>query len=206
MARERGIDAGLHLNFTTPFFAANCPARLVECQHEVAAYLRRHRLAQAVYHPGLVRSFEYVAAAQYEEFCRLYGAGPERIDGHHHMHLCSNVLLARLLPSGTIVRRNFSFQPGEKGLVNRLYRRMVDRMLARRHRLTDFFFSLPPFEPSGRLRRIFSLANQFVVEVETHPVKPEEHRFLSGGEIFRWAGDCPIATRFAVRLNGTAQH
>src|SRR6266436_2569517 len=29
LAREHGIDAGLHLNFTTPFSAANCPARLV---------------------------------------------------------------------------------------------------------------------------------------------------------------------------------
>jgi hypothetical protein len=204
MARGRGIDAGLHLNFTTPFSAPSSPARLAQRQGELAAYLRRHRFATVVYHPGLSRCFEYVMAAQLEEFGRLYGAAPGRLDGHHHMHLCANVLLGRLLPPGTIVRRNFSFQRGEKSFGNRLYRKVVDHLLARRHHLADFFFSLPPFEPPSRLRRIFSLARDFVVEVETHPPRPEEYRFLADGEIFQWAGDCPIAARYGVRLNGSA--
>jgi predicted glycoside hydrolase/deacetylase ChbG (UPF0249 family) len=144
MALGRGIDAGLHLNFTTPFSAPNCPARLVQRQRELAAYLRHHRFAMVVYHPGLSRSFQYVIAAQLEEFGRLYGGAPGRLDGHHHMHLCANVLLGRLLPPGTIVRRNFSFQPGEKSFGNRLYRKVVDHMLARRHRLADFFFRCRP--------------------------------------------------------------
>jgi predicted glycoside hydrolase/deacetylase ChbG (UPF0249 family) len=198
IARERGIDAGLHLNLTTSFSVAGCSSRLIEHQERLAKYLRGQRLAQAVFHPGLVNSFEYVVAAQLEEFGRLYGATPERIDGHHHMHLCANVLLAKLLPAGTMIRRNFSFQPGEKSFGNRFYRKVVDRMLSRRHRLTDFFFSLPPLEPRDRLQRIFSLARQFVVEVETHPVKPEEYRFLAAGEIFRWTGDIPIVPRAAV--------
>jgi hypothetical protein len=204
MALGRGIDTGLHLNFTTPFSAPNCPARLVQRQRELAAYLRRHRFAMVVFHPGLIRSFEYVMAAQLEEFARLYGAAPGRLDGHHHMHLCANVLLGRLLPPGTIVRRNFSFQPGEKSFGNRLYRKVVDSLLGRRHHLADFFFSLPPLEPPDRLQKIFSLARKFVVEVETHPLKPEEYRFLAEGEIFRWAGDCPIAPRYAVRSHGNA--
>jgi len=198
MARERGIEAGLHLNLTTSFSAPGCPARLVERQQELARYLLRHRLAQVVFHPGLVRSFEYVVAAQLDEFRRLYGADPDRLDGHHHMHLCANMLLGGLLPPGTLVRRNFSFQAGEKSLWNRLYRRFVDDMLARRHRLVDFFFSLAPLEPPGRLQRIFSLAREFVVEVETHPVQPEEYRLLTGGEIFRLAGDVRIAPPSAV--------
>src|SRR2546426_6533361 len=64
MARERGVDAGLHLNLTTLFSAPKCPERLLERQGELARYLLRHRLAQAVFHPGLVRCFEYVVAAQ----------------------------------------------------------------------------------------------------------------------------------------------
>ncbi len=198
LARERGIDAGLHLNFTTSFSASGCPAGLVERQQELRRYLRRHRLAQVVFHPGLIRSFEYVVAAQLDEFRRLYGVDPDRLDGHHHMHLCTNVLLGGLLPPGTLVRRNFSFQHGEKSLWNRLYRRLVDGMLARRHRMVDFFFSLAPLEPPGRLQRIFSLARQFVVEVETHPVNPEEYRFLVAGEIFRQIGDVRIAPSSAV--------
>ena len=204
MAQERVIDAGLHLNLLTAFSAARCPASLVQHQQELARYLQRHRFAQAMFHPALTRSFEYVVSAQLEEFSRLYGRLPGRIDGHHHFHLCANVLLAKLLPARTIVRRNLSFQPGEKSLYNRLYRKVVDRTLARRHRLTDFFLSLAPLEPPSRLQRIFSLARQSVVELMTHPVNSEEYRFLAGGEIFRWAGDCPIAPCFAVQPNGRA--
>lgn len=201
IARERGIDAGLHINFTTPFSALDCPTRVVEHQQRLARYLLRYRLAQVVFCPRLTRSFEYVVSAQLDEFCRLYGAPPARLDGHHHMHLCANVLLARLLPPGAVIRRNFSFQPGEKSFGNRFYRKVVDRMLARRHRLTDFFFSLPPLQPPGRLERIFSLARRFVVEVETHPLEAEEYQFLTEGEIFRWVGDVPIASRFPVMSN-----
>jgi predicted glycoside hydrolase/deacetylase ChbG (UPF0249 family) len=198
IARERGIDAGLHVNLTTPFSAPGIPARLMEHQQRISGYLRLSRLAQAVFHPGLVRSFEYVVAAQCDEFSQLYGAQPGRLDGHHHMHLCCNVLAGKLLPSGTIVRRNFSFQPGEKSWLNRLYRQVTDGMLARRHCLTDFFFSLPPLDPPSRLQKIFSLAKHYSVEVETHPFHPEEYRFLMGGEIFSWAGDVPIAPRYAM--------
>jgi len=204
IALERGVDAGLHLNLTTPFSAPGTPARLVDHQRKLSLYLRRHRLAHVVFHPGLVRCFENVVAAQCEEFQRLYGRQPDRIDGHHHMHLCSNVLLGRLLPPGTVARRNFSFQRREKGLLNRLYRRTTDRILARRHPLSDFFFSLSPLEPPARLQRIFSLAHHFVVEVETHPVSAEEFRFLAEGEIFRRAGDGLIAPCYAVRSTRNA--
>jgi len=196
LAREARIDEGLHLNFTMPFTWPKCPAPYLERQHELVVYLSRHSLAQVVFHPGLARSFDYLVKGQLDEYSRLYGAAPERIDGHHHMHLCANVVLGRLLPAGTLVRRNFSFQPGEKSLVNRLYRKAVDRRLAKRHRTVDFLFSLPPLEPRGRLERIRSLARQFVVEVETHPVNSEEYVFLTEGEAVRWAGDVPIAARF----------
>lgn len=196
-AQERGIDAGLHLNFTTPFSAPDCPPQLVERQRELASYLLRHAAARAIFNPWLARAFEYVVEAQVDEYRRLYQRDPERLDGHHHMHLCANVLLQGLLPAGRIVRRHFSFQPGEKALRNRLFRWFVDAVLARRYQIVDFFFSLPPLEPPSRLQRIFSLARRFVVEVETHPVNPEEYRFLAGGEIFRLTGDFPIAPHFA---------
>src|SRR5712692_604857 len=192
VARESGVDAGLHLNFTTPFSDPCCSSQLKERQRKVASYLRRHALSKVVFHPGLVRSFEYVFAAHLDEFRRLYGSSPDRIDGHHHMHLCANVVLGKLLPTGTITRRNFSFQPGEKSFANRFYRRALDRRLARRHRLTDFFFSLSPLKPASRLQRIFTLAYENVVEVETHPVHPEEYRFLTGDEISDQLGDLRI--------------
>jgi predicted glycoside hydrolase/deacetylase ChbG (UPF0249 family) len=198
IAQEQGIEAGLHLNFTTPFSSSNVPAKLAEYQERIARHLMRHRLAQTVFHPGLMGAFGYVAAAQFNEFRRLYGAPPSRIDGHHHMHLCANVLAQKLLPPGTMVRRNFSTDWGEKSLGNHLYRRGVDRLLARRHRLTDYFFSLPPLEPASRLSRIFALTRMFTVEVETHPVNPDEHRYLTGGQFFRDVGDLRVMPKSAI--------
>ena len=199
VARQDGIEVGLHVNFTTAFSDRAVPAPVAEHQRRVAGHLLRHRLAQVVFHPALTSSFEYVAKAQLEEFYRLYGAFPDKIDGHHHMHLCSNVLLQGLIPRGTIVRRSFSFEREEKNLANRMYRRLVDRSLARHHQLTDYFFSLPPLAPESRLRRIFSLARQLTVEVETHPANPEEHRYLVGGGLFQHIGDIRVARPSALR-------
>jgi len=113
------------------------------------------------------------------------------------MHLCANLLLGGLLPTGTIIRRNFTFLKTEKSWPNRVYRDVVDRALVRRHCTTDFFFSLTPLQPE-RIQRIASLAHQYVVEVETHPVNSDEYRLLAGGDIYRWTGSVPIAARFAL--------
>jgi chitin disaccharide deacetylase len=196
LGRESGIDAGLHLNFTLAFSSSACPAMLQERQRALSAYLSRHSFAQVVFHPGLARSFEYVVNAQLDEYTRLYGASPRRIDGHHHMHLCANVQFSRLLPTGTLVRRNFSFRRGEKSLINRLYRQALDHRLAKRHQIVDFLFPLAPLEPRTRLENIRRLAHDFVVEVETHPVNDDEYSFLTEGEANRWAGEVPIATQF----------
>jgi predicted glycoside hydrolase/deacetylase ChbG (UPF0249 family) len=206
LARLRGIEVGLHLNLTTPFTAKAVPPNLMTRQLALSRYLRRGRMATVAMHPGLAKSFEYVVTAQMDEFRRLYGSQPERIDGHHHSHLCANVLFQRLLPPGTLVRRNFSFQAGERNVMNLVYRHFVDRVLARRHQLADFFFSLAPLEPASRLKRIFSMASQFVVEVETHPAKQDEYRFLHSGEIFRWIGDAAIEppSIFIARRRGGA--
>src|SRR5580704_3558406 len=199
IAREKAIDAGLHLNLTTEFSALHTPARLNEHQQRIARHLKRHRFSPVLFHPGLVRSFEYVVETQRAEYWRLYGMDPKRLDWHHHMHLCANVVLQKLLPAGTVVRRNFSYQPGEKGFYDRTYRKTVDGILARHHRLTDLFFSLPPLSPTSRIERIFSLADRLAVEVETHPINPEEHRFLTDGAILRFTEGRPISRCYAVR-------
>jgi len=187
LARQHRVDCGLHLNFTTPFDGSACPRPLMEHQERLARHLLRHRLAPVIYHPGLSRSFEYVVNAQLDEYERLWGERPDRLDGHHHMHLCANVIVGGLLPAGTRVRRNFSFQAGEKSALNRMYRGVIDNRLMRRHRMGDLLFSLVPLEPPARLDRIFALARQFETEVETHPVNADEYRFLQG-DIFKRLG------------------
>jgi predicted glycoside hydrolase/deacetylase ChbG (UPF0249 family) len=203
LAREHGVDAGLHLNFTGRFSAANCSPKLLEHQDAVSAYLRRNPLSRGVYNPWLAASFGYLVQAQTAEFTRLYGSAPERVDGHHHMHLSANVLLGGLLPTGKIVRRHFSRESGEKFLRHGVFRWITDALLTRRYRLSDYFFSIIPLEPQPRLQRIFTLAKNSVVEMETHPVDPGEHRFLAGGEIFRWIGETSIANCYRIARGRT---
>ncbi len=202
---RHGVDAGLHLNFTTPFTMPGCSSKLIEHQERCARFLKSHRFAPIVYHPGLTASFRYVTEAQLDEFERLYGHRPERVDGHHHMHLCANVLLGGLLPQGIIVRRNFSFRRGEKGPFNRAYRHWQDRALARHNRAADFFFSLPPLNPRSRLEDICALADRYNVEVETHPSNPEEFRFLMSGELSRCAGEVKVAQGYRMCIGVEAR-
>jgi chitin disaccharide deacetylase len=199
-ARHQNVDAGLHLNLTSPFSDAKCPARLSQHQQRLCRYLRRYRFAQVVFHPTLRNSFKYVVSAQLEEFNRLYGTMPKRIDGHHHMHLCANVLLSSLLPPSTVVRRSFSFEKGEKSFANRMYRQAINGVLARKHRLTDYFYSLAPLDPPARLQGIFGLAEQFAVEVETHPANPDEYGFLTGCKIGALIGNVRIARGYHLPL------
>ncbi len=196
LARDHGVDTGLHLNFTTAFTGQQISSRLLEHQGRIARYLSRNRFARTLYHPGLVSSFKYLVAAQLEEYERVYGTRPDRIDGHHHMHLCANVLFGDLLPKGILVRRNFTFPPNEKGRLNRFYRAYIDRQVAKRNRVVDYLFQVVPIEPMERLRRIFTLANSAVVELETHPVLGDEYQFLSSGKFFSELNGVEIASGF----------
>ena len=198
LAREKKFDTGLHLNLTMAFNASNCPPNVLEQQRKISTHLLKHRYAKAIFHPGLMRSFEYVVAAQLEEYERLYGSAPQRLDGHHHMHLCANVLFGKLIPEGIIVRRNFSFLAGEKSFLNRHYRHVEDQIIAKRHRTVDFFFSITPLTPKERLDRIFSMSHDYAVEVETHPVNVDEYNFLTSEEIHRWIGDQVVSPGFLL--------
>jgi predicted glycoside hydrolase/deacetylase ChbG (UPF0249 family) len=198
MARDRSIDTGLHLNFTAPFTGSGIPSKLLSQQARIASYLLASRFAPVIFNPALVKAFNYVASAQYDEYTRLYGAAPRRVDGHHHMHLCANVLLQRLLPISTVVRRNFSFERGEKNLANRTYRCLVDQQLERRHKLTDYFYSLPPLE-SSRLDKIFASCTGSTIEMETHPIQEAEYCFLTEGALSdRLADHVVLATNYLI--------
>lgn len=196
LAGEHGVDVGLHLNFTTPFSNSCCSDVLRECHNSVRSYLLKSPLSRGMFHPRLARSFQYLVAAQREEFCRLYGKEPRRYDGHHHMHLSANVLLPHLLPTGAIVRRHFSYEPGEKIIRNGIFRSATSIALALRYRTADYFYSLPPLRSRRRLQRIFALGDKHIVEVETHAANPEEYAFLAEGDIFRYISAQSIASSF----------
>ena len=181
LARGAGLDVGLHLNLTEEFSVPNAGRQLQSHLQGVSSVLKGRKLNQALYNPRLRSSVEYLFKAQWEEFCRLYDRPPTRLDGHHHMHLCMNVLLSDPIPRGIKVRRSFTFARGEKGLLNRLYRRMVDRRLAARFRCDDRFYAVVPMDVA-RLRRIAALAGELSVELMVHPGVDAEYRFLMSDE------------------------
>ena len=182
LAKENDLDVGLHLNFTEPFTRKPYPAKLGEYHGRIIRYLMGNKYAQLVYNPFLRREFVYSYEVQAAEFVRLFGRPPSHIDGHHHMHLCANLLLSKVIPMGMKMRRNFSFRPGEKSWLNRTYRAFVDRSLARRYRLPDYFFDLTQCIRENKLDRVTALAKASTVELMTHPVDRAESEYLMSDE------------------------
>lgn len=177
LAIENSLPVGLHLNFTQDFTGETATATLQNQHKRVAVYLKGRKFNQILYNPMLNKAFGYVFQAQWDEFSRCYGEEPKRLDGHHHMHLCMNMLVSGSLPKGIKIRRNFTFGPGEKDPLNRLYRYLVDRWLKSRFRCTDYFFSLKPIG-LDKIRRILELSKSSDVELMVHPGVENEYRYL----------------------------
>jgi chitin disaccharide deacetylase len=192
-AIESGIDVGLHINCSERLTADSVPQQLREYHDGICRFLTSSKYALLVYNPFLRGKFRFVLQAQHAEFKRLYGREPSHLDGHQHMHLASNLLLDNMLPEGSKVRRSFSFRPGEKSLLNRIYRAAVDRRLARRHRLTDHFFALAQHFGPGRLERVMDLAKHANVELMTHPEVQKEYDFLMADEFGRALSEVRLA-------------
>jgi predicted glycoside hydrolase/deacetylase ChbG (UPF0249 family) len=183
VAMENNLPVGLHLNFVESF-SGDKVTEWLKTQHRlVSRYLTARKLNQAVFNPLLRNAFEYVFQSQWDEFSRLFGREPTRIDGHHHMHLCMNMLVSGRYPKGIKIRRNFTFRPGEKDVFNRLYRSLIDQWLISRFKSTDYFFSINPI-CRKRLRRMVKLARSADVELMVHPELDDEYRYLMSEE---WA-------------------
>jgi len=176
--QKTGLEVGLHLNFTLPFNAFKISPKLYKHQNRVVSYLTKHKLAQVIYNPFLADSFDFLFRAQQEEFVRLYGKSPDFINGHHHMHLCTNMLASNIIPRGIRLRRTFTFDQGEKNYFNLLYRHILGIWISRRFVSTDSFYSIVPVQNHERLRNIINRAVKETVEIEVHPENAEEIEFL----------------------------
>jgi predicted glycoside hydrolase/deacetylase ChbG (UPF0249 family) len=177
-ASEAGLDTGFHLNLDRPLTARQSPSRLRELQEAVGRYLNYGKWAQIVYNPFLKRSVEDVFHYQLDEYRFLFGREPSHINGHHHRHLCMNMLVGRVIPPGFRVRRNFSLERGHSRSIEDWYRYFVDLYLVRRFRCTDWFFSIEPTTDRQRFERIIQLALSSNVELMVHPAKAEQLTFL----------------------------
>jgi len=194
LATASDIETGLHLNFTERYTGRLKMPRDSEKQEHIARVLTRSRYAALVYYFGLRNMFYSVFQAQLDEFLRLFGRAPSHFDGHHHMHLCPNMLFDRIIPAGEKIRRSFSFFPGQKSIVNQGYRWLVYRWIKRTYRTTDFLFSLPDCIQCQGFDRIAALAKRANVELETHPEELSEMTWL--------AGDTSVRLRGLVNIGG----
>jgi predicted glycoside hydrolase/deacetylase ChbG (UPF0249 family) len=204
IAKQNQIDVGLHLNFSERFTGENHPGTLGGYHQRIVRFLTRSKYSQLLYNPFLQRGFAYSCEAQAKEFVRLYGKSPSHIDGHHHMHLCANLLFSKSIPVGTKMRRNFSFWPGEKSALNRAYRRLVDGWLTRKYRLPDYFFDLTQSIREKKLERVAALAKSGDVELMTHPNLPSEMKFLMSDEMDVLLGGIEVGTFARLGLAASA--
>ena len=193
LAKDYDIDVGLHLNLTEDFTHPNVSPALREAHSQVARFLRCNKYALVIYHPFLRKQFALLYHAQMDEFDRLYGKAPSHVDGHQHMHLATNMLLDQVIPLGTKVRRNFSFALGEKGVIQRSYRQLVDNYLRPRYRTTDYFFALDHYLPPQRMQHPLGLAKKYSVEVMTHPERSREYEALMSEEFARVVSGVELA-------------
>ncbi len=184
IAKDSGLDVGLHLNLNQSYNGTGCSPAAAQAHERIVRFMARNKYSMFVYHPFLRRCFREAYHSQLDEFHRLYGAPPSHVDGHQHRHLCANMLLDGVIENGAKVRRNFSFWPGEKSLMNRTYRRLVDRWLARKYVVTDYFFSLGQCLRGRGLDRVMELAKSANVELMTHPMEADEYAWLMCDRFF----------------------
>jgi predicted glycoside hydrolase/deacetylase ChbG (UPF0249 family) len=153
------------------------------------------RLRRWSYDPTSRGAVECAIADQLEEFERLYGAPPSRLDGHLHVHLCPDVLLSPALP------REAWLRPARTAAVRRAVpvlgslRRARERWLRRRFSMSDYFFSIEDIHPQlggSGLDGPLDLAAQADVEVMTHPARAEELALLLSEEWMRTLAGRPL--------------
>jgi chitin disaccharide deacetylase len=176
LAKDVGLDTGLHLNFTQPFTHGDNRAN--RSQEKIVRFLNKNKYSFLLYNPTLRQQFRDLVRIQMDQFQQLYGSAPTHFDGHHHMHLCLNMLFDEIIPRGSKVRRNFSFARGEKNFVNRLYRSLIDAWLTRRYRCTDYLFSLSASLHCDGLQRVAQHSLASTVELQTHPENTAEFDWL----------------------------
>lgn len=177
IAKELKMDLGLHLNFTQLFTSKEVSDFLLINQKKTTHYLKGNKYNQVFYNPFLKNAFSHLYNSQMDEYKILTGEEARRIDGHHHMHLCMNVITEELIAKGSRVRRNFTFSTKEKNLFNVLYRYAIDQILERKYLLTEYFFSLVPIDLQ-RIEPIVQLSENHSVELMVHPENDEEYAFL----------------------------
>ncbi|HLW94784.1 MAG TPA: ChbG/HpnK family deacetylase [Solirubrobacteraceae bacterium] len=175
------LSAGLHINLTEPFTAADIDEAVRSRQARIAQYLNGPNWRRWGVSPTLFREVERAIADQLAEFKRLYRRDPSHFDGHEHIHQSLGVLAARTLPTGAKMRPSFTYLPAEKSAPNRAVRSAVNGALRARFQAPRYFFSIRDMHPSlggAGIEEKLALSSGSSVEVMCHPGWADERTIL----------------------------
>ena len=181
IARREGLPVGLHLNLIEPFSAPDVPEAIAAPQRRVVERLRRQRVGARLYHPGWSADFERCIGDQLARFHELYGGPPTHVDGHQHMHLVPNALLARALGSLGRCRRPVNRRRSESRTDKRVFNAALASLMRARFVTTERCFSVRALHPGlggSRSDGELALARDHSVEVMVHPGWEDERAVL----------------------------
>jgi chitin disaccharide deacetylase len=175
---EAALPVGLHLNLSEPYTSADVPAAARERQARLASRFsgRWLRLRRWIFDPALRSDVETCISEQLDAFRTLYGYRPTHVDGHNHLQVSPNVLLAGALPRGTLLRGPLEAPSGVLASAPRAARRWLQ---LRRFPSTDYCFDFAERE------RALELARRAAVELVVHPALRDREALLSE----RWGRD-----------------
>jgi len=185
VARAAGLPVGLHLNLIEPFSGTEVPEPVAATQRRVAARLRRSTVGARLYHRAWSADFERCISDQLSRFHELYGRAPTHVDGHQHMHLVPNALLARALGPVRRYRRPVNRRPTESRAHKRAFNAALARAMRPRFVTTERCFSIRALDPvlgGSQSDGDLALARDHSVEVMVHPGWEDERAVLLARE------------------------
>jgi len=177
LASSRNIGVGLHLNFTTPF---TCPPRnsnLEDLHRKLIKMFVSYRYCRYLYNPALHDNIYYCFQAQYDEFLQVFGKQPSHIDGHHHIHLATNILFGSVLPPGIKIRKNRD-PDQHPNPVGSFLRNRVTQYIKRKFVTTDLFYPIFPLSDARVAQKILK-ARFMNVELMVHPGEEYEFSYMN---------------------------
>jgi predicted glycoside hydrolase/deacetylase ChbG (UPF0249 family) len=194
LARDVGLDVGLHLNLTEPYADSSAPGSARERQLRLTQRFsgRGLRLMRWIYDPLLRSDVEDCIADQIERFQLLYGRSPSHFDGHRHVHMCPNVALARTLPPTAKLRRSLRVSTGSAAPVAVL-RAARNGLVDRRFVTTDRLVELARLETDHAARAVL-MAGDGSIEVLCHPAFAEELEILMSEWWARVMDECHLGS------------
>jgi predicted glycoside hydrolase/deacetylase ChbG (UPF0249 family) len=195
LARELGLPVGLHLNLSQAFDGPDVPEETRRRQARVAGRFPNMRFRRWLYDPTSRAMVGHAIADQLREFERLYGAPPDRLDGHLHVHLCPDVLLSRALPRTLWLRPARTAAVRRSVPVLRALRRGRESWLKHHFPTSDYFFSIQEIHPDvggTGLGAALDLTGHANVEVMTHPAWPRDRELLLSDDWLQTLKDLPL--------------